>query len=205
MPIFTTAPPAPSRSDPANFATEADTFVAWLTTFRAELEAWAWGSIDDAITPAAGHVLAHDGTEWAPRTVALETIGPFHVSDVSAFVLNPGRLMFAATSSTMATSVRDVKMPRAGRVVGARVVMNIGRSAGSTTLRLSINGVDTAFDGGSVALDATNTAADASLVSYANGVAFAAGDTLGAGLNSDASWAPGGDAMMWLTVAYAPF
>jgi hypothetical protein len=41
MTLITPAPPAPDRTDPATFADKADTFVAWMGTLAAELNAGA--------------------------------------------------------------------------------------------------------------------------------------------------------------------
>ena len=131
MPDFTPPPDPPNLGDPIPFPGKASTFVSWMATFAAEIENWAWGSLNDAITPLKGHVLAHNGVEWAPRTLRTVTLGPFHKADMAASDTAAMEMGYAQTPSTFVTFDRAMKMPRAGRVVGGYLALNSARTGGT--------------------------------------------------------------------------
>lgn len=128
-----------------------------------------------------------------------ETIGPYYDA---ALVANAGQDMvfyFATSSST-----RNIYMPKPGRIIGARMQLDSQRTAGSVTLRIKKNGINTALFGGAVII---NTASDHAEVmsDYANGLPFVAGDAILPNIDASLTWAPTtAQALVWLTFTYDP-
>ena len=72
------------------------------------------------------------------------------------------------------------------------LVCNGAVSSGTATARAYVNGASTAFNGGSVQLNTTDTTSDSDRVAHASGVAVTAGQTVGCAILS-ASLSPTSD------------
>jgi hypothetical protein len=107
------------------------------------------------------------------------TFGPFFIADLPGTATTQAQSVFYNTSSASNIGNRDIRMPRAGRIVGLVVTSDDDRTAGTATVRARVDGVGAAFDGGSVVLNATDVARSSGLVAYASGVAFTAGQLIG--------------------------
>lgn len=117
------------------------------------------------------------------------TLGPYYINDLPATATTTATSGFFNTGTAVSRSGRPLHMPRAGRVVGMMMQTDAPRTAGTATARVRITGAGTDFDSGSVQLNATNTVSISSFVSYANGVAFTAGDNVACEVVSS-GWAP---------------
>lgn len=134
-----------------------------------------------------------------------QTIGPFSRGNIAGTASTALQFFFADGASTFAMQQVDIIAPLAGRVIGISLLSNAARTAGTATARVLINGSSTAFDGGSVQLNATNLTRDSSLVAYSSGLTFTAGNRLGVEIVTS-GWTPTtADMTAWLTVKYEAF
>lgn len=161
---------------------------------------------DVAISSARnGSVVAYDGSSWADRMVYTFTLGPFYINDLPGTATTQATLGYFNTATAVSRNANDIKMARSGYVVGAFVVSDAARTAGTATVRVRVSGTDTAFDSGSVALDASNTTSDSSIVASDLGVSFSSGQTLGVNVTTS-GWTPTtADLSVWLLVQISPF
>jgi hypothetical protein len=157
-------------------------------------------------TPRIGSVLAYDGTDWDDRAVYSHLVGPFYFPDLAGTASNELKLLFYNTTTVGAVNVtRRVQMPLAGYVVGLFLVSDAARLTGTATARVMVGGTPTAFNGGSVVLDGTNTTTDSDIVHPTAGVAFAASNQLAVEVNTS-GWTPTtANVTAWLIVQYTPF
>jgi len=138
---------------------------------------------------AQGQVLVRGASEFQNLTAMTFALGPFFVNDVPGTATTQATIGYFNTATALSRNGNDIKMTRAGRVVGLIITSDAARTAGTATARVRIAGAGTAFDGGSVVLDATNTTSDSSFVAYGSGVAFTAGQTVGADVVTS-GWTP---------------
>lgn len=125
------------------------------------------------------------------------TLGPFHLPNPAANANAQALLPIPTAAGTFGANALDVKMLKIGRIVGAAVVANAPRTAGTLTVRARINGVATAL-GFTVALDATNPQSCANAITPASGLAFAANAAVGVDVLT-AGFAPTtADLTIWL-------
>lgn len=154
---------------------------------------------------AQGQVLARGASEFQNLTMMTFTIGPFFQHNIAASdtaVMTP---MFFDTATAVIRGLTSFKMQKAGKVVGAFLMSQAARTAGTATLQVRINSTNTAFDGGSVVLNATDTQSSGTLLPYSSGLAFAAGDFLTTTVVTNGSWSPTTDFSAYLVVMLEPF
>lgn len=161
---------------------------------------------DVAIASAAqGQVLTRGASEFQNLTLMTVTLGPFFINDMGGTTTTQATLGYFDSATTVARAVNDVRMDRAGRVVGLMMTSDATRTAGTATAAVRIAGAGTTFGGGAVQLNGTTTTSDSSFVSYANGVAFTAGQTVGAQVTTS-GWTPTtADLSLWVVVMLEPF
>lgn len=138
---------------------------------------------------AQGQVLARGASEFQNLTVMTMTLGPFYVNDLPGTATTQATQGYFNTATALSRNGNDMRMDRAGRVVGLIIVSDAARTAGTATARVRIAGAGTAFNGGAVVLNATTTTSDSSFVAYGSGVAFTAGQTVGADVVTS-GWTP---------------
>jgi hypothetical protein len=154
---------------------------------------------------AQGQVLARDGTDFKNLTLMTVTLGPFFINDLPGTATTQATIGYFNTATAVSRSTNDMKMNRAGRVVGLIVTSDDARTAGTATVRARINGTGTTFNAGAVILNGTNTTSMSSFVSWANGLAFTAGQTVGADVVTS-GWTPiTADLSVWIVVMFDPF
>lgn len=132
------------------------------------------------------------------------TLGPFVLNDVPGTATTQLLLQYMNTSTAVSqggSTNSEPLMQAAGRVVGAILAADDARTAGTATLRVRVAGTGAAFNGGAVALDGTNTTRDSSFVSYANGVAFTAGQSIGAEVVTSSFTPTTANLLAWLIVS----
>lgn len=138
----------------------------------------------------------------APPAPVFLTIGPFFARDLAGTASTTAQLGFFTGAGTVAQNANKPTMPAAGEVIGALIVANDTRTAGTATVSVSVSGTTLTFAAGAVAIDATNTTADSGLVSVGAGVPFVAGDTL-APVVVTSGWTPTtADVSVWLIVQF---
>jgi hypothetical protein len=143
------------------------------------------------------------GLKWAVPRLTF-SLGPWYLNDIPGTATTQMLLMYMNTSTAVSqggSSNSDFIMRTAGKVVGALLITDNSRTAGSATLQVRVAGSATAFDSGSVALDAGSTVRDSVFLTYANGLAFAANDALGVALVTSGYTPTTGDALAWLVVS----
>jgi hypothetical protein len=155
--------------------------------------------------PTTG-VWVANADEWtlvsgaAPTTFAL---GPWYLNDIPGTATSEMRHLYMTSSSGVTQGdpgFNDVTMPEAGAVLGAFLMSTEARTAGTATLRLRVNTVDTAFLAGAVVLDGTTTTRDS--IFDTTGVSFSAGDEIGLNLTTE-SWTPtSAHATAWLLCSF---
>ena len=147
-----------------------------------------------------GQVLARGASEFQNLTQPTLTIGPFYINDAPGTATTQATLGYFNTATAVSRSGNDVRMERDGRIIGMIMTSDAARTAGTATARVRVNGTGAAFNGGAVALNATDTTSDSRFISYASGVAFAAGDTIGAEV-ATSGWTPiTANFALWLVV-----
>lgn len=155
------------------------------------------------------HLARYSGSVYEWRDVTNDsrpfTLGPFYINDLPGTATTQAQLGFFNTAVAWNQSTNEPRMPTAGRVVGAILVTDTARTAGTATLQVRVNGTPTAFASGGVVIDGTTTTSNSAFVAYENGVAFTAGQTVGAALVTS-GWTPTtADATCWLLVELTPF
>ncbi len=163
------------------------------------------------LVPASGggttNFLRADGT-WASQAVTPQltfTIGPFFINDLPGTATTQAQLGYFNTASAVSLDNNEIEMGRAGEVVGLIIISDLARTAGNAVAGLNINGSPTAFDGGSAELSVFHLTSNSSFVAYGDGVPFAAGDTLGCGVQTT-GWTPTtANVVVWVIVALEPF
>lgn len=149
---------------------------------------------------AQGQVLTRGATEFQNLTQPTFTLGPFYINDPATSATTQATLGYFNTATALSRATPDIRMDVAGRVVGLIIVSDVARTAGTATARVRIAGTGTAFNAGAVVLDATNTLSDSSFVSFGNGVAFTAGQTVGADVVTAAFTPITANFSIWLVV-----
>jgi hypothetical protein len=147
-----------------------------------------------------------DTTGWVPVNQGIQvTVGPFYINDLPGTATTQATLGYFNTATAVSRDATDPHLRTAGRIVGLIVVSDVARTAGTATGRVRIAGADTAFNGGAVLLDATNTEQDASFVNHASGVAFTNAQTIGVNITTS-GWTPiTANITAWLVVSLDPF
>ena len=138
---------------------------------------------------AEGEALTHNGTNVVDAMHVNFTVGPFYINDLPGTATTQATLNYYNTATASNRSTNDPKMARSGRVIGAIITSDAARTAGTATVQVRVAGSATAFSSGACALDASNTTSDSEFVGYTNGVAFSAGNTLGAAVVTS-GWTP---------------
>lgn len=166
--------------------------------------------------PYAGYIRAgvphfgfYTGTVWIvwrePEHIVTERI-EWSTSDLPAPGTAQGGFLFSDGAVAGPWVAKAVRAKRAGRIVGADVVLQGARASGTAKLQTLVGGVVEDFNSGSVELNATNTERASDLVAYASGRAFAAGDAIQPQMNTNIGWSvtPAGanGVIMGLTLAY---
>jgi len=161
-------------------------------TNRGEI-VWLRGASGAADTYAVCRKDAADAFTWAIHSESTHThgstftLGPWHANDLAGTASRFLQVMFMDTSTTVVQANSTLLMPAAGAVIAAFLSTDGARTAGTATLRVTINGVPTTFLAGAVVLDATNTSRDSAY--DATGLAFASGDTIGVNVITS-GWTP---------------
>lgn len=130
------------------------------------------------------------------------TLGPWFLNDVPGTATTEMLLAYFNTTSAIGfggANENDFTMPVSGQVIGAFLMSDDARTAGTATLVVRINTVATTFVSGAVALDGTNTQRVSTFVP-GSGLSFSEGDEIGVALTT-ASWTPTtANATAWLLV-----
>jgi len=154
---------------------------------------------------AQGQVLTRGASEFQNLTLMTVTLGPFHINDLPGTATTAATLGYFNTATALSRNGNDMRMDRAGRVVGLIMNSDAARTAGTATARVRIAGVGTTFNGGAVQLSVAPPQSDSSFVSYTNGVAFAAGDSIGADVVTS-GWTPiTANVNVYVVVMFEPF
>lgn len=118
------------------------------------------------------------------------TLGPFFLNDVPGTAVTGMTLEFFNTAAATGIGVTGAYYaPADGRIVGAFLNSDASRSAGSAVLRPTVNGTGAVLGAGNPTLDATNTLRHSVLVTWANGIAFTAGQRISCELVTS-GWTP---------------
>jgi hypothetical protein len=141
-------------------------------------------------TPAQGQVLVRGASEFQNLTVLCIPIGPLFAFNIPAAATTLCLPQTMTSGTAVDRAVVAMKMEKAGRVVGVHIQTNGARTAGTLTAKIRVNSGSSDLGATVVQLNATNTLSASGFVSYTNGVAFAAGDTIGAEVDASALWAP---------------
>jgi len=158
--------------------------------------------IASSSTGSTGNFLRADGTWASAMTV---TLGPFYINDLPGTATTQATLGYFDSATTVSRNTNDIRVNRAGRVVGMMIVSDDARTAGTATAQVRIEGTGTAFDGGSVQLGAVRTTTDSSFVAYTDGVSFAANDRIGAEVVTS-GWTPTtANLLVYVVVMFEPF
>lgn len=159
----------------------------------------------------AGVAVAQDGytttvtVGGASSTEIDVTLGPFYIDDLAGTSAQQAQLGMFNAPTALSKTTTDLKIQKAGTIIGALIVSDDARTAGTATVKVRINGANTTFDGGSVVLDGTNTLSDSSFVAVSSGVAVVAGDTVGANVTTS-GWTPTtANVSVWLVLRITAF
>lgn len=119
------------------------------------------------------------------------TIGPYMINDLPGTATTQMLLPFFNTSALTSLGANGVeyRIPDASHVIGAILVTDNARTAGSAELRVRVGGVATVFAAGAVVLDGTNTTRVAAFVDHASGIAATAGSSIGVAIVTS-GWTP---------------
>jgi hypothetical protein len=135
------------------------------------------------------------------------TLGPFYAPDIATGSATTAMTIgFFDTATTVATgAVNSATMNSAGQVLGAILNVRNGRTGGTMTLKVAVNGITTDFGGDDVSLGATFTLRRSKFLkpTSAQAVSFAADDRIGIDLVTS-GWSPATDVTAWLIVAVTP-
>jgi len=167
----------------------------------------ALNDLTDATVSGAtqGQVLVRGVSEFQNLTMMTVTLGPFFISDVIGTGSETATQAFFNTSTALNRSVIDPVMPKNGRVVGMFMCSDANRTAGTATAKVRIGGVDTTFNSDSVQLNGTNVNRTSSVVAFANGPAFVAGNAVSASVVTS-GWTPTtANISIFVVVAFDPF
>lgn len=128
-PEFSAAPTAPDRADPATFDARADTFTAWMRTFRDELAAAVTWMVDQVadITGGGSDVTTLTSTS---NITAIDMAGNAH------FVIN--------TLGENTEIANPTNVPAAGKTKGGTITV-IQDATGGRVVTWDTNWVDDAF------------------------------------------------------------
>ena len=138
----------------------------------------------------AGKVLAWDGATWDDSWSYTESLGPWRQNDIPGTATTAMKLLYFNTATAVSQSANAMRAGRTGWIVGARIVSDAARTAGTATVKILLNGADTAFDAGSVVLDGTRTTQDATIVAGSSGIQITSGaDTIGVNIVTS-GWTP---------------
>jgi hypothetical protein len=157
MPTSPTAidalPAEPSTSDPANFATEADAFLAALPTFRTQTNAAATNVYNNAVEAEADAVAADASADAAAASAAAADISADASAASAASALGaPGTNATSTTSLTIGTGAQSLTI-QTGKLYSVGQTVVIARTSAPATTQMT--GVVTAHDSGTGALDVT--------------------------------------------------
>lgn len=146
--------------------------------------------------------------EWVAVSAftPLAAVGPFFANDLAGTATTVLALGYYNTATALSMGTTDVRMGRAGTVIGLLITSDGARLTGSATGRIRINGTGTTFDSGTVAMEGASTAtSDSRFVDIPSGLAFAGGDTLGVDIVTS-GWTPTtANVSAWLYAAIDPF
>jgi hypothetical protein len=154
---------------------------------------------------AQGQVLVRGSSEFQNLTTMTVSLGPFYINDLGGTGTTQATLGYFNTATALSRDTNNILISRAGRVVGLIMVSDAARTAGTATARVRIDGVGTTFDSGSVVLNGTETTSDSTFVAYGGGVAFTAGQTIGADVVTS-GWTPTtANLQLYVIVMLEPF
>lgn len=157
----------------------------------------------DASTRLTNGVPEANGGTGSATYGACATLGPFFVNDNPASGTTQATLGYFNTATATSRAANDILMPAAGKVVGMFITSDAARTGGTATAQARINGSCSAFNGGAVALDGTNTTSDSSMVVHGSGVSFSSGQTVGCCIVSAGTWSPTtADLSCWVVVSF---
>ena len=168
------------------------------------------GALDDltdvVISGAAqGQVVVRGAANFQNLTAMTITLGPFHINGLAGTATTDATLGYFTNTTAVARSGNEVRMDLAGRIVGMIVTSDAARTAGTATVAAEVDSATQAFNGGAVQLNATQTTSDSSFVSFANGVAFTAGQTIGAEVTTSGWTLTTADLSVFIVVMLTPF
>ncbi len=153
----------------------------------------------------AGQVLKSGGTganpEWTNSFMTVN-VGPFYINDLAGTTTRQATYGYFNTATALSRNVSDMKIQAAAHVIGLYIISDAARTAGTATVRVRIAGTGTTFNSGAVALDATNTTSDSSMVLPGSGLAVTAGQTVGCDVVT-VGWTPTmADLQCMLVISY---
>lgn len=139
--------------------------------------------------------LVTDGNDTAAAVAAItprvtSNVGPYYNHNVVANATTTLEALFSTAAGSVNRTGINFAMPTSGRIIGAYLMSSVARIAGNATLQVTVNGVASSIGSAVIRLDATNTQTTSGIVAYADGVAFAAGDTVGASVDTSILWEP---------------
>lgn len=173
----------PSRR--ADHSAATDGALMWDRSIKAPVV-----SRDGAFVPLAGYTF---------------TLGPYLINDLPATATTDARHIFFNTATASGLVFRSTRMQRAGEVVGAILLSDAMRTAGTATLVVRVDGVGQTFASGACVIDAATVTSVSAFVPPGQGVSFAAGGTLNIEVVSS-GWSPiTANLSAWLIVALDPF
>ena len=163
--------------------------------------ATSWNPTTNVVDYLSENLLRPLGTiEHQLQTRAQVLVGPFTVANIAASQTN--------SDLSYGGDVQGVPMPRAGYIVSASIRLNDARTAGTCTLKPTINGTELTQTGLNLVINGTDTQQDVASVAWAvhANYAFALGDRLGISYTTDGSWTPDGtpDGVANLFVVFDP-
>lgn len=157
-------------------------------------------AVDGTDYSSPGHT--HPATDLTTVKYVV-TYGPYFINDLPGTATTQAKLAMFDTATTVLMTTREIQSGRLGEIIGLSIVSDAPRTAGTATVRILLSGVDTAFDGGSVVLDATFTAQKSGFVAAGAGVAISSSSAR-IGVNVTTSgWTPiTANVAVWVHVMY---
>ena len=143
---------------------------------------------------------ANIGLKW-PYTIG---IGPFFINDLPGSATTQMNMGYFNTATAVSQAATDAFIPVNGVIVGGILQSDTPRTAGTATFRVRLSGTGTAFNGGSIVLDASHTFSHSQFVAPSNGVAVTAGQRVGIEITTS-GWTPTtANLAAWVYVLVAP-
>lgn len=150
----------------------------------------AWKTIPDTSGALQALNYTQSSNTWGTTTIhPTVTLGPFEVNDLPGTATTQLGLQYMNTTSAASLTNGDITVRQAAHVIGMFITSDAARTAGTATAQVRINGSATAFNAGSVVLNATDTLSDSDIIAHASGNAVTAGQKVGCAIVTS-SWTP---------------